>query len=600
MGGERRGESPGVSTAVVRGPLPRGRSPAGSGLAELRRTHAGSGRPVALPVRRARRPSGGLRRAGVLRRDVADDRGAVALAAARATAPRRTRTSGTPSRSTRRASRTRTRPGTIGRTFGCRTDWPASGRCSGSSGVDSAFTVWLNGVEVGRSTGSRLPTEFDVTASSLRRRATTPRRARHQWSAGELPRGPGHVVAVRHLPRRHAAGPAAPGSTTCFVHAGYDHATGAGTLRVDAGVPARCPVPELGLDDVRPRIQHRVCGVEPWSAEVPRLYDADGEQPAARRRAAYRVPHRGDPSTACSPSTASRVLFRGVNRHEFTRTGPRGHRRTTCSRDVLLMKQHNINAVRTSHYPPHPDFLDLCDEYGLWVIDECDLETHGFDQVGWRRNPSDDPRGGGAARPDAAHRRAGQEPPRRSSCGRSATSAAAGATSPRWPPWVARARPEPAAPLRGRPDRPTSTCTAACTPPTTRSTRSGDAEPSRRWTTRRSTRAGGRCRSSFASTPTRWATAPAGCSSTRSCSRSTRGCQGGFVWEWIDHGIRSATPTARELYAYGGDFGEPRARRQLRRRRAAVPRPHALARTARLRGGHRAGTHRGRRASLCG
>ena len=60
--------------------------------------------------------------------------------------------------------------------------------------------------------------------------------------------------------------------------------------------------------------------------------------------------------------------------------------------DVVLMKQHNINAVRTSHYPPDPRFLDLCDEYGLLVIDECDLETHGFALAGWRANPSDDPR----------------------------------------------------------------------------------------------------------------------------------------------------------------------------------------------------------------
>src|SRR5262249_22428620 len=56
------------------------------------------------------------------------------------------------------------------------------------------------------------------------------------------------------------------------------------------------------------------------------------------------------------------------------------------------MKQHNINAVRTSHYPPDPRFLDLCDEYGLLVIDECDLETHGFAFANWRANPTDDPR----------------------------------------------------------------------------------------------------------------------------------------------------------------------------------------------------------------
>ena len=56
-------------------------------------------------------------------------------------------------------------------------------------------------------------------------------------------------------------------------------------------------------------------------------------------------------------------------------------------RDIELMKAHNVNAVRTSHYPPHPRFLELCDELGLYVIDECDLETHGFFPLEWRREP---------------------------------------------------------------------------------------------------------------------------------------------------------------------------------------------------------------------
>mgnify|MGYP000010704702 CR=1 FL=1 len=46
-------------------------------------------------------------------------------------------------------------------------------------------------------------------------------------------------------------------------------------------------------------------------------------------------------------------------------------------RDVQLMKQFNVNCVRTSHYPPDPAFLDLCDRYGLYVVDEADIETHG-------------------------------------------------------------------------------------------------------------------------------------------------------------------------------------------------------------------------------
>lgn len=72
------------------------------------------------------------------------------------------------------------------------------------------------------------------------------------------------------------------------------------------------------------------------------------------------------------------ILFKGVNRHEhhphFGRAVPFEFMR----RDLHIMKSHNINAVRTSHYPSHPRFYDLCDELGFWVIDEADLECHGF------------------------------------------------------------------------------------------------------------------------------------------------------------------------------------------------------------------------------
>ena len=55
------------------------------------------------------------------------------------------------------------------------------------------------------------------------------------------------------------------------------------------------------------------------------------------------------------------------------------------------MKRHNVNAIRTSHYPPHHRVLELADELGFWVVLENDLETHGFVDAGWRGNPSDDP-----------------------------------------------------------------------------------------------------------------------------------------------------------------------------------------------------------------
>ncbi len=85
------------------------------------------------------------------------------------------------------------------------------------------------------------------------------------------------------------------------------------------------------------------------------------------------------------------VKLRGVNRHEHHPERGRALPRETMLDDVLLMKQHNINTVRTSHYPPHPHFLDLCDRYGLYVIDEADLECHGLRYAATPFFLSDDP-----------------------------------------------------------------------------------------------------------------------------------------------------------------------------------------------------------------
>src|SRR5665648_944886 len=91
--------------------------------------------------------------------------------------------------------------------------------------------------------------------------------------AGELPRGPGPVVAVRDLPRRERDLP--PGRTTddYFVHADFDHINGAGTLRVVTDVPALLTIPELGLKQVPAEGPHALPNIEAWSAEQPRLYD---------------------------------------------------------------------------------------------------------------------------------------------------------------------------------------------------------------------------------------------------------------------------------------------------------------------------------------
>ncbi|TGB07116.1 glycoside hydrolase family 2 TIM barrel-domain containing protein [Streptomyces sp. MZ04] len=267
--------------------------------------------------------------------------------------------------------------------------WPADG---GSvlrfDGVESCARVWLNGTDLGEFKGSRLPHEFAV-GHLLRRDGNVLAVRVHQWSSGSyledqdqwwLP-GIFRDVTLLHRPEGCAL--------DFFTHASYDHRAGTGTLRVASDVAGRVTVPELGIDVATGDAV--TVAVEPWTAETPRLYD--GMLATAGERIPLRIGFR---TVAVEDGVIKvngrRILFRGVNRHEFHPEQGRTLDLATMRSDILLMKQHNINAVRTSHYPPHPAFLDLCDELGLWVIDECDLETHGFTLQEWRGNPVDDDR----------------------------------------------------------------------------------------------------------------------------------------------------------------------------------------------------------------
>ena len=274
------------------------------------------------------------------------------------------------------------------RSFELPAGWPGGAAVLRFDGVDSAFTAWCNGVELGWSTGSRLPTEFDIGA--LLRPATNVIAVRvHQWSAASYLEdqdqwwlsGIFRSVAVIARPES--------GLDDVFVHADYDADTGRGRLSVETSAPATLTCADLGLDAV-PATGPIELTVEPWTAETPRLYDI--EVRSARERVALRVGFRTVAIVDGVFTVNGRpILFRGVNRHEWHPDHGRALDEATMLDDVQLMKRHNINAVRTSHYPPHPRFLELCDEYGLWVVLETDLETHGFFNVGWRGNPSDAP-----------------------------------------------------------------------------------------------------------------------------------------------------------------------------------------------------------------
>ncbi len=421
-------------------------------------------------------------------------------------------------------------------------DWPADGGATlRFDGVDSCARVWLNGSLLGDFKGSRLPHEFAVGAL-LRPRDNVLAVRVHQWSSGSyledqdqwwLP-GVFRDVTLLHRPegavRDH------------FTHASYDHRDGTGTLRVESDVAGRVTVPELGVDVATG--ESVTVAVEPWSAERPRLYDGVLATPGERvpLRIGFRTVALRDGLITVNGRP---VLFRGVNRHEFHPETGRAVDLDTMRADVRLMKQHNINAVRTAHYPPHPAFLDLCDELGLWVIDECDLETHGFTMRQWRGNPVDDERWTPALLDRAARtvERDKNHPSvviwslgNECGTGRGLTAMAE---------WIRDRDPGRLLHYEGDP---------SCADTDMYSRMYADHAEVERIGRREDGGPGARRALPFILCEYAHAmgNGPGGLSDYQRLFETYERLQGGFVWEWADHGLKHPAFG----YAYGGDFGE--------------------------------------------
>lgn len=114
-----------------------------------------------------------------------------------------------------------------------------------------------------------------------------------------------------------------------------------------------------------------------WSAEKPVLYtfvlECNGE--FISKRIGFRSIAVSDRGELLINGVS--VKLKGVNRHDSYPGKGWCASREDMLKDIFLMKQHNINCIRTSHYPNHPEFYELCDKYGMYVMDECDVETHG-------------------------------------------------------------------------------------------------------------------------------------------------------------------------------------------------------------------------------
>ena len=284
-------------------------------------------------------------------------------------------------------------------------------------GVDSAFHLFWNGELVGYSQGARLPAEFDLSAIARPGRNVVALLV-YQWSDGSyledqdmwwlsgifrdatlLWRPPAYLAdVVVDAPYDVEAG------TGSVVVRAPLSSTGAGGGAHDLSVEAEVydggvrPVASAVLSVQDGQASGRVeCGrVGPWSAEAPRLYElvvtlrqtGGAVLEATAVPVGFRHIERRDGLIFVNGAA---IKLRGVNRHEFHPDHGRAVPISAMVEDVVAMKRHNINAVRTSHYPPDPRFLDLCDRYGLYVIDEADLECHGMGYAGDLSRLSNDP-----------------------------------------------------------------------------------------------------------------------------------------------------------------------------------------------------------------
>jgi beta-galactosidase len=275
------------------------------------------------------------------------------------------------------------------REFNVADNWDGKDSYIVFEGVNSCFYLWLNGEFVGYSQGSRNPAEFNVTPH-LRPGANRIAVMVLKWCDGTymedqdmwrysgifrdvylLARDKGHVRDV--FIRQELTDNLETGQLLCEL---------ATTASLDVSVELRDETGQLlqaaaaaldGSGSVILHVQEPVL----WNAEQPYLYSLlvfAGEEVLAFKVGFRQVRVRDGVFLI----NGRAVKLKGVNRHEshpeLGAVIPLSH----MIQDLNLMKRHNINTIRTAHYPNDPRFLELCDEYGFYVIDEADLEAHGM------------------------------------------------------------------------------------------------------------------------------------------------------------------------------------------------------------------------------
>jgi evolved beta-galactosidase subunit alpha len=278
-------------------------------------------------------------------------------------------------------------------------------------GVDSAYHLWINGKKVGYSKVARNESEFDITDLIRVGEENDVTVRVYQWSDGTYLEDQDMWWESGIFRDVELIGVPKDGINDYKVIADLDDEYKNGIFKVEVflrttkEVNVTFELVDAGENTVFTKtvvakegkacIDEVIADVNHWTAETPYLYklfitvEDDGQiVEVIPQNVGFRN-IRLNGETFLVNGVA--IKFKGVNRHDYSPQNGRVVSREEIEKDIILMKQFNINAIRTSHYPNSYYLYDLCDEYGMYLIAETDLECHGFELTGEYKWITDDP-----------------------------------------------------------------------------------------------------------------------------------------------------------------------------------------------------------------
>ena len=290
--------------------------------------------------------------------------------------------------------------GSYRRDFDIPADWAGQQILLHIGAAGAAYYIWVNGEKVGYSEDSKLPSEFVLT-NFVKPGKNTVAIELYRYADGSYLEDQDfwRVSGIERSVYLYAEGKTR--LRDYAVTAGLDQAYQNGVFALEAELTGDATVIATLYDGDRVVLAKRADGskgrpaklhgsvgnVKQWSAETPNLYrlvievkdTKDQLLSATSRNIGFRTVEMRNGEVQVN---GRRVMFKGVNRHEHDPVTYRVMSEEVMRKDIELMKQANVNAVRASHYPNDPRWYDLADEYGLYVWDEANIESHGYMREG--------------------------------------------------------------------------------------------------------------------------------------------------------------------------------------------------------------------------